>query len=52
MRIDIVCSQCRKDLAASFNSHKDELEIEMCEDCLDTATDKAYDQGLKEGEEE
>jgi len=51
MRIDIICSTCRSDLSGSFNLARDELEIEMCEDCLEKATDEAYDKGVEEGKE-
>jgi len=33
------------------NFARDEFEIEMCEDCLEKATDEAYDKGVEDGKE-
>ena len=50
MELEIVCDNCGKNLDGAISRNR--IQITPCKDCLDDASDKSYDQGLKEGREE
>ena len=52
MNIDIVCSKCKYSLDGSFNTARDEAEIEICPNCLVEEKKLSYDEGYEQGYDE
>lgn len=43
--VDILCSNCGRALNAEHSSIKDEIAVDLCDDCLRDKYDEGYEQG-------
>lgn len=52
INVDVLCSNCGGTLNAEHNSIKDELVVDLCDDCLQAKHKEGYDEGYGEGYEQ
>jgi len=49
MIIEIICETCKVELSCTINA-KDQIEVEMCSDCLKKEKKESFDEGYDEAE--